>query len=785
MVHPSSLVHFLLLCSVAAEFAILAASKLPDVQNYQVVIPRRLHTKHRRTSEGLHPSVIQFEVPVDGKEQVVHLEKNEQLIANNYSETYYLKDGTEVTSNPLYPDHCYYHGYIKGEGGSSASFSTCEGFSGYLHTNGQRYVLEPLKGSDKDEHALYLYEELRLPLKTCGVVNTSEDSLEPRVEETFNSPRERNNFLREKKYIEMYVVADNSEYRHFRSVEAVRSRVFEAVNHINLLYQPLRTHVALIGLEIWSSGDQFFVEKDAGRTLTNMLEWRRTKLLPRKEHDNIQFITHVDFTGDTIGLAQVSAMCTHGSGAINQDHTNNVHGVASTIAHEMGHNLGMNHDDDNCNCDSRSCIMSPVLSSVLPTEFSSCSHQHFQNFVLTRTASCLRDVPNQDEIVSRPVCGNRFLEKGEECDCGIPEECLNPCCDAETCRLREGVQCADGTCCKDCKFMAAGLLCRRAKDDCDLEETCDGRSGQCPEDTFRLNGTPCKRNTSFCYNGKCPTHQEQCVSFWGSGAKAAPRRCFEVNKQGDKFGYCQKTAFGYQGCASEDIMCGQLSCTGGNKQPRYSTGSIRIGSTVCQVVLDPVSLVQNGTKCGDNKMCVNSRCTKVPLVDECSRKCPTESVCNHLLQCQLKQGSSSSPDSGLPTYAIIIIVLAITLLITIAFGAAAFAYRKHTRKPTVTARTPHTQTSGLSNPAFTDSAPVTPRVMRPQMPKGPAMVTVPPPAYNTVLSAPFPPRQAPPPRPLGSSDKPHVPRAPPKPPGMKPPQPPSSKVLMPPTTPRN
>eukprot|EP00061_Rhincodon_typus_P015456 g43138.t1 len=127
------------------------------------------------------------------------------------------------------------------------------------------------------------------------------------------------------------------------------------------LYKPLRTHVALIGLEIWSNGDQFLVEKDSGRTLTNMLEWRRMKLLPRKEHDNIQFITHVDFTGDTIGLAQVSAMCTRGSGAINQDHASNVHGVASTMAHEMGHNLGMNHDDDTCMCNSESCIMSPVL----------------------------------------------------------------------------------------------------------------------------------------------------------------------------------------------------------------------------------------------------------------------------------------------------------------------------------------------------------------------------------------------------------------------------------------
>lgn len=45
-----------------------------------------------------------------------------------------------------------------------------------------------------------------------------------------------------------------------------------------------------------------------------------------------------------------------------QDHNNNAIGVASTIAHEMGHNLGLSHDTENCVCGSlttkRGCIMS-------------------------------------------------------------------------------------------------------------------------------------------------------------------------------------------------------------------------------------------------------------------------------------------------------------------------------------------------------------------------------------------------------------------------------------------
>ncbi|GCB82521.1 hypothetical protein scyTo_0022918, partial [Scyliorhinus torazame] len=115
-----------------------STSRLPHVQKYQVVRPQRLHAKQKRAGQGLYPSILQFTIPVEGKERVVHLEKNH----------------------------------------------------GYLRTNGQRYLMEPLRDSASDEHALYKYEELRLPSKACGVVNTSEDNQEPRVEETFSNDRE-------------------------------------------------------------------------------------------------------------------------------------------------------------------------------------------------------------------------------------------------------------------------------------------------------------------------------------------------------------------------------------------------------------------------------------------------------------------------------------------------------------------------------------------------------------------------------------------------------------------
>ncbi|XP_058050816.1 zinc metalloproteinase-disintegrin-like MTP9 [Ahaetulla prasina] len=584
-----------------------------NVNDYEVVYPQKVPALPKgvqnHEQETKYEDTMQYEFQVNGEPVVLHLERNKGLFAGDYSETHYSPDGREITTNPPVQDHCYYHGYIQNDADSTAVISACDGLKGQFKYQRETYLIEPMKLSDSEAHAVYKAEYVEKEEETpkiCGVTETTWKSDDPIKKASHGSitPEEQDRYLDVKKYIEFYVVVDNAMYRNYsRNLTTIRTRIFETVNIVNRIYRPLNIHVALIGLEIWSNRDKINVQSASGVTLDLFGEWRETDLLPRKRNDNAQLLTRIDFDGYTVGLGYVGTLCVPMySAAIVQDHSERIDLMASTVAHELGHNLGINHDTASCNCAANACVMSPSIASDPLDEFSSCSIQQYQTFLINESPQCILNKPLSTDIVAPAVCGNYFVEVGEECDCGSPEDCQSACCDAATCKLRDGLQCESGECCEQCRFKSAEEECRASKHDCDLAEHCTGQSADCPTDLFQRNGHPCENNQGYCYNGACPTLEKQCIAFFGNDIIVGPDSCFDKNLQGTYYAYCRQEDGVNIPCKPKDVKCGRLYCTQGN-------------SDGCLVMYYPDTpedgMVEPGTKCGDGKVCSNGECVDV------------------------------------------------------------------------------------------------------------------------------------------------------------------------------
>ncbi|XP_025774058.1 disintegrin and metalloproteinase domain-containing protein 8 [Puma concolor] len=275
------------------------------------------------------------------------------------------------------------------------------------------------------------------------------------------------------------------------------------------------------------------------------------------------------------------------------------------------------------------------LSVKFPRMFSQCSRADLELFVEKPRTGCLDNAPDPGRLVGDPVCGNWFVERGEQCDCGPPQDCRNPCCNATTCRLAHGAECAQGACCRECRVTPAGELCRHPKDACDLEEHCDGQQPGCPEDAFQENGTPCPGG--YCYNGACPTLAQRCQDLWGPGSRAAMETCYTYSISPDCRG---RIPLG----SSRVNRCGVLYCEGGQKPPEQSSCTLTSSSAACQALVLEEGVgyepVPEGTRCGEERICWKGRCEHLQVYRSrnCSAQCNNHGVCNHKDECQCHPG---------------------------------------------------------------------------------------------------------------------------------------------------
>ncbi|XP_070590561.1 disintegrin and metalloproteinase domain-containing protein 20-like [Erythrolamprus reginae] len=636
--------------------------------SYEVTIPQLLIQEPGQPEGQNVTCLLRFE----GKNIIMHLTQKKNFVPKHLPIFTYSKEGDLQLDYPFFRDDCYYHGVVQDRPFSLVTLSICSGdIKGILQLENKTYEIEPVQGSSTFQHVIFRLEEKRAAFQLrCGLTEEEQqhqDTMFQNIENVVSKTASKEDWWLRTRYVEIAFVIEYKRYLMFAKNETIIAlQVLDIIHIANSFYEPLSIQLSVAGLEIWSQKNFIMISPAIDSTLHDFTEWRRDFLVNHLKSDVGHLFAYKSFEF-SLGSAYVGTVCDERMGsAVISYKTTSLSIISSIFAHELGHNLGMQHDRQYCSCGKAYCIMTPLHS--VTDKFSNCS---YNDYFLKMNAPCLLGPPEPDRIFQIRSCGNKVVDKEEQCDCGSEAECkLDPCCQS-TCTFRSGVSCAFGECCDKCQYLKSGTICRKKTNFCDLPEYCNGTSELCPEDVYMQDGAPCS-NDAYCYHGNCTSEDKQCKMIFGVSAKTATDTCFkEMNAKGDRFGNCGHKHGIYHKCQTKNTLCGRIQCDNVRILPSLEEHNaiiqVSLGDKQCwttdyrsEMKTADIGAVTDGSPCGKNRMCINRKCVNVSLLNyDCNfTKCHNRGVCNSHKHCHcdygwgppdcLQKGHGGSIDSGPP-----------------------------------------------------------------------------------------------------------------------------------------
>lgn len=535
-----------------------------------------------------------------------------------------------------------------------AAISTCSGLTGMFKLSEEEFFIQPLEKSDDEmsaaqAHAIYKRHAeppssprvtsvsgKQAPNGTCAVEDShlKLESFEKQRELWEQQQQRRRRHIRRRsvskeKWVETLVVADPKMVEYHGS-KAVESYVLAVMNIVSGLFSDASIgnaiNIVVVRLILLEQDEaDLKITHHADNSLNSFCKWQKGLNMKGDHHplhhDVAVLLTRKDICAslntpcETLGLSHVAGMCQpHRSCSISED---TGLPVAFTVAHELGHNFGIQHDGNGNDCEpvgKRPFVMSPQLlyGTSLP-KWSLCSRQYITRFLDRGWGRCLDDPPGSDRLALNSVLPGVLYSAPHQC------------------RLQYG---------------SGSVLCHNMDDVCNTLWCTVGMTCHSKLDGA-VDGTSCGED-QWCISGECVAvgHYPEnvdggwaswsdwsaCTRTCGSGVQSAQRDCDNpVPKHRGK--YCLGERRRYRVCNTtpcarelpsfRDVQCGHFN-TLPYKGHFYTWVAVTNKVSPCELHCRPLNkhfsekmrdAVTDGTPCYEGSqsrdMCINGICKNV------------------------------------------------------------------------------------------------------------------------------------------------------------------------------
>ncbi|XP_021494389.1 A disintegrin and metalloproteinase with thrombospondin motifs 7 [Meriones unguiculatus] len=516
-----------------------------------------------------------YQLQYQGRELLFNMTTNPYLLAPGFVSEIRRRNSLGHVHIRTQAPNCHLLGDVQDpelEGGFAA-ISACDGLRGVFQLSNEDYFIEPLNGvsaqpGHAQPHVVYKHQDpgrraqqgdSRAP-GTCGVQVSSElEHRRERWEERHQKRRQQRSISKEK-WVETLVVAD-AKMVEYHGQPQVESYVLTIMNMVaGLFHDPSignRIHITIVRLILLEDEEEDLkITHHADNTLRNFCKWQKNINMKGdshpQHHDTAILLTRKDLCAamnhpcETLGLSHVAGMC-HPQLSCSVSEDTGLP-LAFTVAHELGHSFGIQHDGSGNDCESigkRPFIMSPQLlyDRGIPLIWSRCSREYITRFLDRGWGLCLDDTPAKDVIGYPSVLPGVLYDVNHQC------------------RLQYGAYSAF---CEDMDNVCHTLWCS-------VGTTCHSKLDAA------VDGTRCGKN-KWCLNGECVPEGFQpeavdggwsgwsawsvCSRSCGVGVRSAERQCTQpVPKHRGKYCVGERKRF---------RLCNLPACPAGRPSFRHT-----------------------------------------------------------------------------------------------------------------------------------------------------------------------------------------------------------------------